>query len=87
MSHLTALPSSRERWNKRLIEMIKAIHPRPTYLDEVRVKNKDTGKEEVRQIRKTLSRKDITKLATSNYNLSSNRDKEQKKPQEATVEA
>ena len=85
-------PSTRKKWNKRLIETLKAISPRPTYLDNVKVKNKTTGKEEVKVVRKVLSNKDITKLATSNYNLSSGKDKESKDKtvptvQEATVES
>jgi len=70
MSHITMFPSTRKKWNKRMIEHIRAIHPRPTYLDKVEVKNEKTGKLETKMVRKVLSDSDISKLVKSNYNLS-----------------
>lgn len=63
-------PSTRNKWNKRMIELIGSIRPRPTYLDKVEVKNKKTGKLESKIVRKVLSDNDIKKLVKSNYNLS-----------------
>lgn len=73
MSHITMFPSTRKKWNKRMIESIRAIRPRPTYLDKAEVKNEKTGKLETKIVRKVLSDNDITKLVKSNYNLSSDR--------------
>ena len=73
MSHITMSPVGRNRWNKRMIERIRAIHPRPTYNETVEVKNKTTGKMETKVVKKTLSDSDITKLVKSRYNLTSDR--------------
>lgn len=66
-------PATRKKWNKRMIESIRAIRPRPTYLDKVEVKSEKTGKLETKLVRKVLSDNDITKLVKSNYNLGSDR--------------
>ncbi len=80
MSHVTMFPSSRNKWNKRMIETLRSIHPRPTYLEGVKTKNAKSGKDEVKMVRKTLSDSDITRLVTKNYNLTSGKDKDQKAP-------
>ena len=71
-------PSSRKKWNKRMIESIRAIRPRPTYLDKVEVKNEKTGKPETKLVRKVLSDSDISRMVQKNYNLSSDKDRSSK---------
>ena len=66
-------PAIRSRWNKRMIERIRAINPRPTYEATVELKNKTTGKMETKVVRKVLSNSDITKLVKSRYNLTPDR--------------
>ena len=81
MSHLTYFPTgTRASWNKRMIEIIKAL-PKTTFLDSVEVTNKTTGKKEIRQVRVPFSAGRIRKFVKSNVNISDS----DRKPQKVAV--